>query len=46
MHSIKSEEKIIYENKIEELNKIDLEEKYLKRIQESLREVMRTGTKN
>ncbi len=44
MHSIKSEDEVIYENKIEELNKIDLEEKYLKRIQESLREVMRTGT--
>lgn len=44
MHSIKNEDKVIYENKIAELNKIDLEEKYLKRIQESLREVIKTGT--
>lgn len=44
MHSIKNEDEVIYESNIEELNKIDLEEKYLKRIQESLREVMRTGT--
>lgn len=44
MHSIKNEDEVIYENNIEELNKIDLEEKYLKRIQESLREVIKTGT--
>lgn len=44
MHSIKNEDEVIYENKIEELNKVDLEEKYLKRIVESLREVMKSGT--
>jgi len=44
MHSIKNDEKVILEKKIEELNKIDLEEKYIKRIQEDVREVMRTGT--
>lgn len=44
MHSIKNEDEVIYESNIEELNKIDLEEKYLKRIQESLREVIKTGT--
>lgn len=44
VHSIKNEDNIIYEQKVKELNKIELEEKYLKRIQESLREVMKTGT--
>ncbi len=44
MHSIKDEDKVIKENKTEILNKIDLEEKYLKRIQEGFNKVMRSGT--
>lgn len=44
MHSIKNEDNIILKSEKEVLNKIDLEEKYLKRIQEGLREVIRTGT--
>lgn len=44
MHSIKKEDEIIVENIPKELNKVDLEEKYKKRLNEDLREVMRVGT--
>jgi len=44
MHNIKNEEEVILEQGIEELNKIDLEEKYMKRIQAGLREVVKSGT--
>lgn len=44
MHSINSENGIIIENKVTELNKVDLEDKYFKRIQEGLREVIKSGT--
>jgi len=44
MHSIKSEDGIIVNREKEVINKVNLEEKYLKRIQEGLREVIKTGT--
>lgn len=44
MHSIKNEDEIIKYNEVKELNKVDIEEKYLKRIQDSLREVIKSGT--
>ncbi len=44
LKQVKDEEEVIYENKSSFLNKIDLEEKYIKRIQAGFREVMRTGT--
>ncbi|MCM1052725.1 MAG: penicillin-binding transpeptidase domain-containing protein [Ruminococcus sp.] len=44
MHSIKDKEDIIIENEVKELNKVNLEEKYLNRIKDGLREVMKTGT--
>lgn len=44
MHSINNEESIVTENKPTVLNKINLEEKYLKRIQTGFREVIKSGT--
>lgn len=43
MHSINNGE-VIVQNKPILLNKVDLEEKYMKRIQEGLREVIKSGT--
>lgn len=44
MHSIKNEDEVILENKVTKLNQVNLEEKYLKRIQQGFREVMQSGT--
>lgn len=44
MHSITSGEEIILENQVQELNKVELEEKYFARIQMGLREVIKSGT--
>lgn len=44
MHSIKNGDEIIFEESVQKLNIIDLEEKYFKRIQEGLREVIASGT--
>ncbi len=43
-HSIIKDEKVIEENPVTELNKVDLEEKYLNRIEEGLVAVMNSGT--
>lgn len=44
MHSIKMDEEVIVENKKQVLNKISLEEKYLKRIQAGFHDVIKHGT--
>ncbi len=44
MHSIKNEDQVILENKPQVLNKVELEPKYLERIQEGFREVIKSGT--
>ena len=44
MHSIKNEDKILLENKITSLNKVNLNNKYMERIQKGFREVMKSGT--
>lgn len=44
MNKIMDGDKLILENKKEVLNKVDLEDKYMKRIEESLHEVMKSGT--
>ncbi len=44
LNSVKNKDKIIFENKKTLLNKIDLEDKYLKRIQAGFKEVMKSGT--
>ncbi len=44
VNSIKDNEEILYEAKKEVLSTIDLEEKYLKRIQAGFREVIKSGT--
>lgn len=44
MHSIKERDEIIKENKVEVLNQVNLEEKYITRIQSGLREVIKSGT--
>jgi len=44
MHSIKNGNELILENEIEELNKVNLNDKYMSRIQEGLRDVIRIGT--
>lgn len=44
MHSIKSDGEIIAINSVEKLGQVNLEEKYMKRIQEGLREVIKSGT--
>ena len=44
MHSIKNEDEVILENEAEELNKVNLSNKYMNRIQEGLKEVIKSGT--
>ncbi len=44
MHSINNEDEVLLEAKEEELSKLDLDDKYLKRIQEGFREVVKSGT--
>lgn len=44
MHSIKREDKVIKTQEVEVLNKVDIEEKYMTRIQNGLREVIKSGT--
>ncbi len=44
MHNIKSDEKIIKEQEIQNLSQVKIDEKYMKRIQEGLREVIKSGT--
>lgn len=44
MHNILGEEGIILEGKKEVLNKVELDQKYFKRIQEGLRQVLQNGT--
>lgn len=44
MHNIKDGENIILASRITELNKVNLEEKYMERIKTGLREVMKSGT--
>ncbi|MDE5540063.1 MAG: hypothetical protein K2J20_06215, partial [Bacilli bacterium] len=41
---INSDNEILLENKAQVLNKIDLDSKYLKRIQEGFKEVLKSGT--
>lgn len=43
-HSIVDDEEVILENKVQELNKVDLEDKYIERIKMGLREVIKSGT--
>ena len=44
MYQIQDQDKVIIERKVEALNEVNLEEKYLQRIQEGLRNVMKSGT--
>lgn len=44
MHSIKEEDKVVKRNSKTILNKVNLEEKYMTRIQNGLREVIKSGT--
>ncbi len=44
LNKVIDNEKVIYENEPTFLNKIELEEKYMQRIQAGFREVMKTGT--
>lgn len=44
MHNIKDGRNIIVESKATELNKVNLEDKYIARIKTGLREVMKSGT--
>ena len=44
MHSIKNGDEVILENEAEELNKVNLSNKYMNRIQEGLKEVIKSGT--
>lgn len=44
MNSIKNNEEVILENEVEELNKVNLEEKYFDRIKLGFNSVMRSGT--
>ena len=44
MNSIKNGDEVILENKVEELNKVSLEEKYFDRIKQGFNSVMKSGT--
>lgn len=44
MHKLKNEDETVLENTVQELNKVDLEQKYMNRIQNGLREVIKSGT--
>lgn len=44
MHSIKNGDNIVLENKVMELNQVNLSSKYFERIQKGLREVIKSGT--
>lgn len=44
MHNIKEGDDVIVEQSIEELNKVNLEDKYMDRIKIGLKEVMKSGT--
>ncbi len=44
MHSINSDGNILRENTPQVLNKVNIEEKYMKRVQEGFREVIKSGT--
>src|SRR5699024_9177915 len=44
MNSIKEDDEVVITRNVEELNKVNLESKYLERIQEGFRSVMKSGT--
>lgn len=44
MNSIKNNDETLIENSVKELNKVNIEEKYLQRIQEGFHNVMKKGT--
>ena len=44
MNSVKNGDEVILENKVEELNKVSLEEKYFDRIKQGFNSVMKSGT--